>query len=56
MIGAAVLAATVVNFLALPGHPHWMILAGLLLPLPMSMLGGWLASPRSTTHEPVDKP
>jgi hypothetical protein len=46
MIGAATLVATIKNFVDLPGHPNWMILAGLLLPLPASVLGGWVASPR----------
>ncbi len=56
IIGAAVLTATVANFLGLPGHPNWMVIAGLVLPLPASMLGGWLISPRSESPAPVSNP
>jgi len=56
MIGAAMLAATITNFLMLPGHPNWMVIAGLLLPLPVSILAGNLVSPRTPPSAPVSNP
>jgi hypothetical protein len=49
IIGGLVLAATIYNFFNMKklydfSHPDWMIVAGLLLPLPMSLLGGKLVS------------
>lgn len=43
IIGALVLAATIANFVLIP-HPNWIIVAGLLLPLPVSLLAGKLVS------------
>ena len=40
IIGAWVLLGTIRNFRMLPGHPEWMIIAGLVLPLPVSLLAG----------------
>jgi hypothetical protein len=42
--GAAVLAGTILNIMMIPGHPDWMIIAGLLLPLPVSLIAGKLVS------------
>jgi hypothetical protein len=41
--GLFVLAASIAMFYHLP-HPDWTIVAGLLMPMPMSMLAGKLAS------------
>lgn len=43
-VGGFVLAATIAIVLMVPGHPNWLILAGLLLPLPVSLLGGLIVS------------
>ena len=44
IIGGLVLAATIANLWMLQGHPDWMIVAGLLLPLPVSLLAGKVVS------------
>jgi hypothetical protein len=43
-IGGLVLAFTIAIFFMLRGHPEWMIILGLLLPLPVSLLAGKLVS------------
>jgi hypothetical protein len=53
-IGAFVLLGTIVNFMEMKSkmdyvHPDWLLVTGLLLPLPLSLLGGkaadwWLPS------------
>jgi hypothetical protein len=59
IIGALVLAATIANFRMLPGHPDWMIVAGLLLPLPVSLIAGKIVSlllpPPPAPQPPVDQ-
>jgi hypothetical protein len=56
VIGALVLAATIANFRMLPGvHPEWMIVAGLLLPLPTSLLAGKIVS-LLLPHPPAPQP
>ena len=57
IIGTLVLLGTIVNFYSLKvtleySHPDWLIVTGLLLPLPLSLLAGWLVSqwlPDATT-------
>jgi hypothetical protein len=44
IVGGLVLASTITVFFMLRGHPEWMIVAGLLLPLPVSLLAGKLVS------------
>ena len=49
IIGAFVLVGTIFKFLVLKTkldyvHPDWLLITGLLLPLPFSLLGGKLAS------------
>ncbi len=51
IIGVLILAATIVNFFQMKAkldysHPDWLIATGLLLPVPLSLLGGWLVSLR----------
>ena len=46
IIGGLVLAATIMIFWMIP-HPDWLIVAGLLLPLPLSLLAGKLVSLRN---------
>ena len=51
VIGAFILAATALNFYIMKSeydisHPDYMIVLGLLLPLPMSILGGALVERR----------
>lgn len=38
-----VMAGVVAMILQMPGHPAWMAVAGLLLPLPAALAGAWLA-------------
>jgi hypothetical protein len=61
IIGALALAGTVMNAHNMKQeydftHPTWMIIAGLLLPLPLSLLGGKLVSPRTSPPTPVSNP
>ncbi len=43
MIGAFVLLGTIMNFQMLPdAHPTWMVIAGYVQPIPVSLLAGWL--------------
>jgi hypothetical protein len=61
IIGGLVLAGVVLNSLSMKAtldytHPAWMIIAGLLLPLPLSILAGKLAAPRTPPHAPVSNP
>jgi hypothetical protein len=49
IIGAIILISTIINFFRMKityevSHPDWVIITGLLLPLPMSLIGGKLAS------------
>ena len=44
IIGTFVLVGTIANLFILRGHPDWMIVLGLLLPLPVSLLAGKLVS------------
>lgn len=44
-VGVLVLAGVIANYAMIP-HPPWMVVAGLLLPLPAAWLGARLASPR----------
>lgn len=60
IIGALALVGTVMNAQNMKRdydftHPTWMIIASLLLPLPLSLLGGKLMSPR-TPSAPVSNP
>jgi hypothetical protein len=43
-IGCFVVLATLANVLMLPGHPGWMVAAGLILPIPVAMLAGKVMS------------
>lgn len=60
VIGALVLMGTIVNFYQLKvqmdyAHPDWLIVTGLLLPLPLSLLAGKLVSmwlPDATPESP----
>lgn len=57
VIGAVVLAGTIANIFMIPGHPNWLILAGLLLPLPVSLAAGWIVTmllPPPAAAPPVD--
>lgn len=61
IIGALALAGTILNALNMKQeydftHPSWLIIAGLLLPLPMSLLGGKLVSPRTPPPRPEGNP
>lgn len=47
VVGAAVIAGVVMMVLQIP-HPLWMSATGLLLPLPLALLGARLASPGTT--------
>jgi hypothetical protein len=52
IIGGLVLAGTIWNFYEMKNeynftHPNWMIVLGLLLPLPVSLLAGKVVSRRS---------
>jgi hypothetical protein len=54
IIGVFILLASVVMMMMIP-HPDWMKVAGLLLPLPMSLLGGKIVSlllPPPPAHQP----
>ena len=58
IIGMLVLISTILNVYMMKRdygflHPSWMILLGLVLPLPMSLLAGKLASPRAL-NEPTE--
>jgi hypothetical protein len=61
VIGALVLAGTVVNAINLKadydfGHPDWMLMLGLLLPLPMSMAAGKIVARRLGPHQAPTAP
>ena len=56
IIGGLVLAATIANLWMLRVHPDWMIIAGLLLPLPVSLLAGKLVSMMLPPISVVNKP
>lgn len=45
-IGLTMMGLTALNFWMLP-HPWWMVVVGLLLPLPVAMTAGWWLRPRS---------
>ncbi len=44
-IGVLIVIGTVMNAMAIP-HPLWMNALGVLLPIPLALLGAWLAMPR----------
>lgn len=44
IIGGLVLVGTIAILWMMPAHPDWMKIAGLLLPLPVSLLAGKLVS------------
>lgn len=44
-LGGLMVALSALNFWMLP-HPWWMVLIGLLLPLPVAMTAGWWLRPR----------
>jgi hypothetical protein len=46
VVALLVLAGVIGMILQVPGHPRWMAMSGLLLPLPAALLGAWLARPR----------
>ena len=62
VVGAFILAATIFNFIMIKQkldyvHPDWLLITGLLLPLPLSMLGGKLADwifPQAAPPESAD--
>ncbi|MGL6291240.1 MAG: hypothetical protein ACRC2H_11165 [Silanimonas sp.] len=45
-IGLLMMALCALNFWMLP-HPWWMVVVGLLLPLPVAMTAGWWLRPRA---------
>ncbi|MFP7722737.1 hypothetical protein [Lysobacter sp. A3-1-A15] len=45
VVGAMVLLGVILNYAMIP-HPAWMLVGGLLLPLPMAWLGARLATRR----------
>lgn len=45
-IATVLLALIVANFVLIPYHPLWMMVAGVLLPYPFALLGGRLARGR----------
>ncbi|MBS3896217.1 hypothetical protein [Silanimonas sp.] len=44
-LGLLMTALCALNFAMLP-HPWWMVVVGLLLPLPVAMMAGWWLRPR----------
>lgn len=44
--GAVQLVFVLINFFVVPCHPYWMMITGVLLPVPMAMLGSRLLSTR----------
>jgi len=46
LVALVVLAGVVGMILQLPGHPRWMAILGVLLPVPAALLGARLARPR----------
>lgn len=47
VIGCFVMLGVVGMILMVPGHPTWMALLGLVLPVPMALLGAHLARPKA---------
>jgi hypothetical protein len=45
-LGLLMTALCAINFWMLP-HPWWMVIAGLLIPLPIAMTAGWWMRPKS---------
>ncbi len=45
-LGLLMMLLCTINFLALP-HPWWMVVVGLLLPIPLAMIAGWWLRPRT---------
>lgn len=45
-IGVLMMALCALNFWMLP-HPLWMVVVGLLVPLPVAMMAGWWLRPRA---------
>ena len=45
-LGLLMMALIALNFAMLP-HPWWMVVIGLLLPLPVAMMAGWWLRPRA---------
>jgi MFS family permease len=43
LVGALVLVGVILNYMLIP-HPVWMVVAGVLLPVPMAWLGARMAS------------
>ena len=46
--GLVVLAGVVAMIQQVPGHPTWMAILGLILPVPAALLGARLARPKAT--------
>jgi hypothetical protein len=49
IIGALILAATVINFFQMKSlldysHPPWLMATGVLLPIPSALLAGWFVA------------
>jgi hypothetical protein len=58
IVGGVILLGTIINFLSVRDnagftHPDWMIIAGLFLPLPMSLLAGKIVSMLCSSPTPV---
>ena len=51
IVGALVLLGVVLNYTMIP-HPTWMLVSGVLLPLPMAWLGARLAGRRAHSPNP----
>ena len=47
IVALVVMSGVVGMILQLPGHPRWMAVLGLLLPIPAALLAARLASPRA---------
>ena len=47
-VAAAVMLGVVAIIVAMPAHPVWMSVLGLLLPVPLALLAAGLARPRGT--------
>lgn len=45
-LGLLMTGLSALNFAMLP-HPWWMVVVGLLLPLPVAMMAGWWLRPRA---------
>lgn len=46
VVACCVLLGVVGMIMMMPGHPTWMAVLGIVLPVPAALLGAWLARPR----------